>query len=88
MKAMKYNTALWLIFGLAACGGDRPVDTSCDEPKRYQAVTPGKRISVPEGLDPLNEFAEMPIPAAQNARERPEGARCIESPPSINLSRQ
>lgn len=67
---------------LSSCGGDEVINYTCDEPQLYQAVKPGKRIVVPEGLDPLNELAEMPIPKAENAVERPAGSRCIELPPT------
>jgi hypothetical protein len=72
-----------MLAGLCACGGDKPIRASCDEPQRYQTVTAGKRIVVPEGLDPLNEFAEMPIPKSQDAPSRPPGSPCIELPPRI-----
>lgn len=70
------------VAGLSACGKDKVRDT-CDEPQRYQSVVEGKRIVVPEGLDPLDDFKEMPIPKSQTA-PRPEGARCIQSPPSVS----
>ena len=66
---------------LAGCGKDE-IRSSCDEIKPYQTVVPGKRIVVPEGLDPLDEYKEMPIPKAQT-EPRPEGAKCIEWPPSV-----
>ena len=66
--------------GLAGCGKD-DIRASCDEPQPYQAVVPGKRVVVPEGLDPLDEYKEMAIPKAQTP-PRPEGAKCIEAPPS------
>jgi len=67
--------------GLSSCGKDEIRDT-CDEPQRYQSVVEGKRVVVPEGLDPLDDFKEMPIPKSQTA-PRPEGSRCIQSPPSV-----
>ncbi len=82
--------AIWLAMTIAVagvlsgCGGEDAINYSCDEPQRYQAVRAGKRIDAPEGLDPLNEFAEMPIPKAEGAVERPEGSRCIELPPITN----
>ena len=71
---------------LSACGGAEIVDTSCDEPQRYQSVVAGKRIEPPDGLDPLNEYAEMPVPKAEDAPSREPGSRCIELPPSIRSS--
>lgn len=66
---------------LSSCGGAK-VSETCDEVRAYQRVVPGKRVVVPDGLDPLDEFKEMPIPKAE-APPRPAGSRCIESPPSI-----
>jgi len=86
MRIMKYTFALVLIGLLSSCGGDVVIDTVCDEPQLYQSVAPGKRLQVPEGLDPLNELAEMPIPSAEGAPERPPGSRCIELPPRIGTS--
>ena len=80
---VRLTVALALIGGLSACFGEKSINYSCDEPQRYQAVTQGKRVEPPEGLDPLNEFAEMPIPEAEGAAERPPGSRCIELPPYI-----
>jgi hypothetical protein len=74
--------ALAILGSLSACGGGGAINASCDEPQRYQAVVPGKRVEAPEGLDPLDEFAEMPIPGAQNAPVRPPGSRCIDLPPA------
>ena len=79
--------AIWLAMTLAvagilsSCGGEDVINYSCDEPQRYQAVRAGKRIEAPEGLDQLNEFAEMPVPKAEGAAVRPKGSRCIELPP-------
>lgn len=71
-----------LLGSLVACGG-KEVIQDCDEEKAYESVVAGKRVEVPEGLDPLDEFKEMPIPKAETPL-RPEGATCIESPPSIS----
>ncbi len=73
-----------LLGSLAACGGNDVIQ-DCDEEKAYESVVAGKRVEVPEGLDPLDEFREMPIPKAETP-PRPEGATCIESPPSISSS--
>jgi len=70
-----------LLSTLAACGKGE-IRTTCDEPQPYQAVVPGKRIVVPEGLDSLDEFKEMPIPKS-DTEPRPAGSRCIENPPSV-----
>jgi len=75
---------LVLVAGLPACGGDGPIDQTCDEPQRYQQVVASRRVESPDGLDPLDEFAEMPIPEPENAAVRPPGSRCIELPPSVD----
>ena len=43
---------------------------------------PANELSFLTGLDPLDDFREMPIPKAETP-PRPDGARCLESPPSI-----
>lgn len=84
---------VWLIAAmvaiacLSACGKEELLNPACDEPQRYQNVVAGKRVEVPEGLDPLNEYAEMPIPKADDAPPRPVGSRCIELPPSVGTDK-
>ena len=69
---------------LAACGGDDNIVVECDGGEKYQNRVEGKRVEVPEGLDALNEFAEMPIPRADpNAAKIVEG-RCVDMPPPIS----
>jgi len=63
------------------CGKDE-IRTSCDEIQAYQLVVPGQRVVVPDGLDPLDQYKEMPIPESESP-PRPEGAACIDYPPSI-----
>ena len=73
--------SLLLLVSLSACGKDN-VRVTCDEAQPYQSVVAGKRVVVPEGLDPLDDFKEMPLPKAESP-PRPEGAECIENPPAI-----
>ena len=80
VRLMTTFLSLTLLSSIAACGKDK-ILTSCDEPQSYQAVVSGKRVEVPEGLDPLDEFKEMPIPTSK-APARPAGSKCIELPPS------
>lgn len=70
-----------LLGSLSACGGNDTV-ADCEDAKSYESIVAGKRVEVPDGLDPLDEFKEMPIPKAQS-EPRPESAGCLESPPSI-----
>ncbi|HNP65201.1 MAG TPA: hypothetical protein PKH39_14790 [Woeseiaceae bacterium] len=84
MTAIRIRTVVLAVASLGvltSCGGAK-VNETCDEVRAYQLVVPGKRIVVPDGLDPLDEFKEMPIPKAETP-PRPAGSRCIESPPSI-----
>ena len=83
MTAIRMAVALALLGVISGCGGDGLIDKNCDEPQRYQRAVDGKRVVAPEGLDQLNELAEMPIPRPQNAPEWPAGSPCIELPPSI-----
>ena len=76
--------SLFLLIGLAACGKDR-LTLKCEEPKPYQSVVASKRVVVPEGLDPLDDLKEMPIPKAQTP-PRPDDGKCLESPPSVGTS--
>ena len=86
MTMCRPTAVLAVLACVSACGGDDVIKQTCDEPQRYQSVVPGKRVVAPEGLDPLNEFAEMPIPKAENAPVRPSGARCLELPPTVTTS--
>ena len=73
--------SLFLLSGLAACSKNRFM-TKCDEPEPYQSVVANKHVVVPEGLDPLNDLKEMPIPKAETP-PRPDGAGCLASPPAV-----
>ena len=69
----------------SACGGDDVLVVECDAGEEYQNRVEGKRIEVPEDLDGLDAFAEMPIPRADpNAPKTPED-RCVDMPPPIGL---
>lgn len=87
MTMVRLTAVLAVLASLSACGGDDVIKQTCDEPQRYQRVVAGKRVEVPEGLDPLNEFAEMPIPKAEDAPVRPPGSRCLELPPTVITSK-
>jgi len=85
MKLSGFLLALIAATGMTACGGNDTVDKDCDKPQRYQAAVEGRHLVVPDDLDPLNEFSEMPIPRADpNAPEVPLG-RCVDVPPPIGL---
>jgi len=81
VRVLTTISSLIMLSSLVACGRSG-VRSSCDEPQPYQAVVPGQRIVVPEGLDSLDQYKEMPIPQSDSP-PRPEGAVCIEYPPSV-----
>lgn len=72
---------------VSACGNNEPREIDCDANLRYQNRVEGKRVVAPEGLDQLNELAEMPIPRADpNAPKMPEGV-CNDEPPIIGTEK-
>jgi len=77
-----------LILGasLSACGGNKPKAVDCEKELQFQNRTVGKRIVVPEGLDQLDEFEEMPIPKADPDAAPHPGGPCADMPPSISTS--
>jgi hypothetical protein len=80
-KATNILLGLLLCSALSGCGG-LTISETCNEPQAYQAVLPSERITIPDGLDPLDEFRELNIPEA-TAAPRPPGSKCIETPPSV-----
>ena len=83
MRMIWLAMAVFAASVLSGCGGDDLIDYTCDEVQLYQTVRPTKRVEAPEGLDQLNELAEMQIPKPENAPERPPGSRCIILPPNV-----
>ena len=73
-----------LIGSLVACGGE--ADLICDEGP-YLSSARTARGQVPDGLDPLEEIREMPLPEAAPQAPRPADAECIDKPPSIITTR-
>ena len=68
---------------LAACGGNEPRAIDCEANLKYQNRVEGRRVVVPEGLDPLNELAEMPIPRADPEAPQPAPGTCNDEPPAL-----
>jgi hypothetical protein len=83
MRLIGLGLACGVLLGVAACGG--PVELSCDEVRAYQLAQPGKRIVVPDGLDELDTFREMPVPEPSPRPERPPGSPCLDMPPAVNI---
>ena len=82
IRALALTAAMTALAGCGVFGGDDEVKETCHEPQPYQAERLNERVSAPDGLDQLEEFKEMPIPASETP-PRPEGAGCITRPPSI-----
>ena len=83
---MRKYRLIAIVFGsglLAACGGNDTIVVDCGDGSQYQNRVEGKRIEVPEGLDPLDEFAEMPIPRADPNAPNTADGRCVDMPPPI-----
>ncbi len=79
---IKLTTVLAATLSIATgCGGT--IDRSCDEVRIYQLAQEGKRIAVPEGLDPLDELKEIPLPEASPQAGRAIGSPCLDLPPNI-----
>lgn len=75
-----------LILGavISGCGGKDSVVINCDEGLKYQNREVGKRVVAPEGLDQLDEFAEMPIPKADPEAAEPLPGKCADMPPPVS----
>lgn len=74
------------VLALLLAGCSSTLDLTCDEEQYYQSAKPGKRVEAPEGLDDLDPLREMALPSASPREPRPEGARCFDRPPQIQLS--
>lgn len=86
MRLILMLATMALVAGLAGCGGDKALKVDCDEPQRYQNARLSPGIRVPEGLDPLNEFNEMPIPHADPDAPQPQEGQCVDMPPMIGTN--
>ena len=83
-KALLKVAAIFLTtFVVAGCGVGGEIDNTCDEVRTYQLAEEGRRIEVPEDLDNLDAFREMPLPEASPRPPRPAGRPCLDLPPAI-----
>ena len=83
---MRWTSALILCATLAACGGNDTKEVDCGVSLQYQNRVEGRRVVAPEGLDALNEMAEMAVPRADpSAPQMPPGV-CNDMPPVIKVS--
>ncbi len=83
---MKNYRLIAIVLGsalFAGCGGDDVIIVDCDGGEEYQNRVEGKRVVVPEGLDSLDAFAEMPVPRADPNAPKPAEGRCVDMPPPI-----
>lgn len=84
MSAIFRCATVLILFGnLVACG--KEIDITCDDVQTYQLAVAGKRVEVPEGLDPLDPLKEVPLPVASPRAERPAGSGCIDRPPGVQI---
>lgn len=86
MTKSRLLAVLLLAVSLSACGlfgGSKEED--CNDGVRFQNREVGKRVVVPEGLDPLDEYEEMPIPPADPDAAPPAAGKCADSPPSLSV---
>ena len=74
-------TSMALVLG--GCGSGGEIDRTCDEVRTYQLAQEGRRLEVPEDLDELDQFREMPLPEASPRPPRPAGRPCLDLPPAI-----
>lgn len=87
MSKWRQLAVLMVATMVAACGNNEPREIDCDANLKYLNRVEGKRVVAPEGLDQLNEYAEMPIPRADpNAPKMPEGV-CNDEPPVIGADK-
>lgn len=85
MKVIRVAAVATTVFLLAGCGGAAQV---CKETQPYERSRLGKRIEVPEGLDPLDPQRELSIPEPSPRPPRAANAPCLEVPPSFRIEEQ
>ena len=83
MTKSQLAAVLTLCAAMAACGGNDAIEVDCDKGLEFQNRVEGKRVVVPEGLDPLEEYAEMPIPKADPDAASPPAGQSIDMPPRV-----
>lgn len=71
--------SIWLVAGCSAA-------PKCDELMFYEYAAGGKRIDLPDDLDPLDRNKEMVIPEASPRPPRDLDAGCLDKPPTLRTS--
>lgn len=82
MKALYVAAVATAVLVLAGCGGEAQV---CRDNQPYERSHLGKRVEVPESLDPLNPDRELTIPEPSPRPPRAADAPCLELPPSFRI---
>ncbi len=72
----------FLIIGGSLLLGACADTIECNKPKLYQQAVAGKRVEVPEGMDPLVAEKELPVPKASPQAPPPPGT-CLDAPPTL-----
>jgi hypothetical protein len=85
MSGLRFVAVLITGFMLSACGGNDTKEVVCKNDLKYQNRVLGKRVIVPEGLDQLDEYKEMPTPKADPSAPQPVPGTCDDMPPVITL---
>jgi hypothetical protein len=83
---IRWLSALTLCLALSGCGGNDTKEIDCEANLEFQNRVVGKRVVAPEGLDQLNEMAEMPIPKADPSAPKMAPGVCNDVPPMIQVS--
>lgn len=85
MKAVWMPALATMVLVLAGCGGAAQV---CRDTQPYERSTLGKRVEVPDGLDPLKPDRELTIPEPSPRPPRAADAPCLELPPSFRIEEE
>ena len=83
---IRWMSALALCLALSGCGGNDTKEIDCEANLKFQNRVVGKRVVAPEGLDQLNEMAEIPIPKADPSAPKMAPGVCNDVPPMIQVS--
>jgi hypothetical protein len=83
MNKSQLLAVLLLGASLSGCWGKDSIVVDCDDGLKYQNRDVGNRVVAPEGMDQLDEFAEMPIPRADPAAPETPPGKCLDMPPAI-----
>ena len=80
---LKALAAMSMALVAGGCGSGGEIDRTCDDVRAYQLAAEGRRLEVPNDLDSLDPFEEIPLPEASPRPPRPAGRPCLDLPPAI-----